>query len=126
MDTLVDLLTGTSPYNLELRTFGQAFQGAMTVRNGPNKDKSMPWFYAYCCSLLTAFAGGLFGFMWMKTLFDPGAGMNLPQSTIFILVGWLFFCMTPMAKDMGLNVANWAHAVGIIVGIIAGMMPRSR
>ena len=67
----------------------------------------------------------LFGFMWMKTLFDPGAGMNLPQSTIFILVGWLFFCMTPMATEIGLNVANWAHAVGIIVGIVAGIMPRS-
>lgn len=80
-------------------------------------------------SLINGFGGmsgvvyGLFGFMWMKTLFQPSAGMNLPQSTIIILVGWLFFCMTPMSKEMGMNVANWAHAVGLIVGIIAGMLP---
>lgn len=80
-------------------------------------------------SLINGFGGmsgvvyGLFGFMWMKTLFQPSAGMNLPQSTIIILVGWLFFCMTPMSKEMGMNAANWAHVVGLIVGIIAGMLP---
>ena len=65
----------------------------------------------------------LFGFMWMKTLFQPSLGMNLPNSTIIILVGWLFFCMTPMSTEMGVNVANWAHAIGLIVGIVFGMLP---
>ena len=67
---------------------------------------------------------GLFGFMWMKTLFDPAAGMRLPESTVIIMIGWLFFCMTPMAAEwFDLNVANWAHAIGLIVGIVAGIMP---
>ena len=48
---------------------------------------------------------------------DPQAGFRLADSTIFILLGWLFFCMTPMAAE--LSVANWAHAVGLVAGMAA-------
>lgn len=101
------------------------FQGVVPY----NVGGSVPGLVEDSLNLLNGFGGmsgvvyGLFGFMWMKTLFQPSAGMNLPQSTIIILVGWLFFCMTPMSKEVGLNVANWAHAVGLVVGIVAGMLP---
>jgi uncharacterized membrane protein YeiH len=65
VDDLVSVLAGTSAYNVELRTLGMAFQGAMTVREGPNKDKSMNWFHAFCLVTVVAFGGGWFGFMWM-------------------------------------------------------------
>ena len=64
-----------------------------------------------------------FGFMWMKSVFDPSSGIYLPPTFVFILMGWLFFCMTPIATQMVGNVANWAHAVGLLVGVVVGYWP---
>jgi GlpG protein len=81
--------------------------------------------------LVEAFAGGapfggmsgvvygLFGFVWMRSQFEPGSGFILPQSTTIILVGWLFLCMTGVIG----NVANVAHLVGLIVGMTMGYLP---
>ncbi|KAG7361698.1 hypothetical protein IV203_036799 [Nitzschia inconspicua] len=102
MDAFVALLTGTSALNVELRTFGMAFQGAMTVRNGRNKDKSMDWFYAFCCTLLTAFAGGIFGFLWMgkPTSLITGGDVTLTLTAIaFVLATY-----TPF--DIGFKLGN--------------------
>jgi hypothetical protein len=109
MDAIVGLLTGSSPLNAELRTFGMALQGAMTVRSGRNVDKSMDWFYAFCCTLLTAFAGGLFGFMWMgkPTSLITGGDVTLTLTAIaFVLTTY-----TPM--DIGFKLGN-----NIVVKII--------
>jgi len=62
---IISILTGTSPFNVELRTFGQAFMGAMAVRRGKNKNKEMNWFHAFALSTIVAFGGGWFGFIWM-------------------------------------------------------------
>jgi len=62
---IISILTGTSPYNVELRTFGQAFMGALAVRRGKNKDKEMNWFHSFALSTIVAFGGGWFGFIWM-------------------------------------------------------------
>lgn len=68
-----------------------------------------------------------FGFVWMKSLYDPSAGLFLPPSTIIIMVGWLIFCMLPGFEDMmGFRVANWAHAVGLVVGMFFGIFSKSR
>jgi hypothetical protein len=102
MDTIVKILIGESLYNVELRTFGMAFQGAMTIRNGRNKDKSMDWFYAFSCTLLTAFAGGLFGFMWMgkPTSLITGGDITLTLTAIaFVLATY-----TPL--DIGFKLGN--------------------
>jgi GlpG protein len=62
---------------------------------------------------------GLFGFVWMRSLFEPGSGFIMPQSTTIILVAWLFLCMTGVVG----NVANVAHLVGLIVGMTLGYLP---
>jgi hypothetical protein len=114
IDMLVNFLTGASPYNAELRTFGMALQGAMTVRSGPNKTKSMNWFYAYCCTLLTAFAGGLFGFMWMgkPTSLITGGDVTLTLCAIaFVLV-------TYMPMDIGFKLGNFLP-VKIVITVLA-------
>ncbi len=67
---------------------------------------------------------GLFGFIWMKSAYDRASGLRIRQSTVFILLAWLFFCMTPMHEQMfGTPVANWAHGIGLVVGMIAGLLP---
>jgi len=65
MDTLISILSGSSAYNVEIRTFGQAFMGALAVRDGANKNKKMNWFHAFALSTVVAFGGGWFGFVWM-------------------------------------------------------------
>jgi len=67
----------------------------------------------------------LFGFVWMRSEFDRSSGFRLPQSTIMIMMVWLFFCMIPgMTQNLfGINVDNWAHAIGLIVGLAVGYFP---
>lgn len=67
----------------------------------------------------------LFGFAWMKTLYDPQSGIRIDQQTITILLVWLFVCMAaavpPLNQYLGeyLRVANTAHFVGLVVGMAA-------
>jgi GlpG protein len=60
---------------------------------------------------------GVFGYMWMKTWYDPSFGIQLPQSTILILVGWFFLCWFGM---MG-NIANFAHTLGLVAGMLLAL-----
>src|SRR5690606_31125082 len=72
---------------------------------------------------------GLFGFAWMKSLFDPQAGITVEGPTVFILLAWLFLCMAaaiPSASPLlsGVpRVANTAHFVGLAVGMGASLLP---
>lgn len=77
--------------------------------------------------LMTMFGGmsgvvfGLLGFIWIKSSVDPESRMYLSPSTIVFMLIFLFFCMTPMAEGTFLsNVANWAHGVGLLSGLVAG------
>jgi GlpG protein len=59
----------------------------------------------------------LFGYVWMKSLYEPEQGMILHPSSVQTMLLWLVLCM------MGLigNVANAAHVVGLLVGIVCGL-----
>lgn len=77
-------------------------------------------------TLITSLGGmsgvvyGLFGFVWMKSVFDRSFGFRIPQSTVIILIGWLFVCMLPQGINPVGSVANWAHGVGLLVGMAIG------
>jgi len=59
---------------------------------------------------------GLFGYLWMKSRYEPESGMFVPPNTVFWLLGWLVVSsLLP-----GLKVANTAHAVGLAVGMLWG------
>jgi len=65
IDLIVDFLSGSSPYHAELRTFGQAFMGALAVRSSANKNKDMNWFHAFAFTTITALVVvGLVSFGW--------------------------------------------------------------
>jgi GlpG protein len=79
-------------------------------------------------SLLGGMSGvvyGLLGFVWMKSIYDRSSGFYLPDSTLFIMLGFMFLCMVPGFTErlLGINVANWAHAVGLVVGMAIGYAP---
>jgi GlpG protein len=63
-----------------------------------------------------------FGYVWVKSKYDPGSGMFMASGTAIIFLIWLFLCMT---GSMG-NVANSAHVVGLLVGLLLGLIPAKR
>lgn len=73
-------------------------------------DKLIPW---------VGFSGvvyALFGYLWMKGQNEPEQGMMLPPSTIRFLLFWLLLGFVGF-----MNMANGAHAVGLIVGVLFGL-----
>jgi GlpG protein len=78
--------------------------------------------YAYSGTGFGGMSGvdfGLFGYAWMKSEFDPEAGILMPQSSVAMMLFWLILCMTGLAGP----IANAAHFVGLIVGILLGYGP---
>ena len=71
---------------------------------------------------------GLFGYVWVKSIFDPKFGFRIPQSSIIIMMAWLFGCMFAKQLDAAgigifpLNIANWAHAIGLLVGMVVAYL----
>jgi GlpG protein len=59
---------------------------------------------------------GLFGYVWMKSVYDPWSGLALGPNTVLFMMGWLFLCMTGAIG----SVANVAHVVGLLVGMLIG------
>ncbi|QDT42707.1 Rhomboid protease GlpG [Gimesia alba] len=60
---------------------------------------------------------GMFGYMWMKSQFDPRSTFYIPPNMVFILIGWFFLCMTGLVG----NVANLAHGFGLVTGMVIGI-----
>lgn len=62
---------------------------------------------------------GLLGYLWMKALYDPGAGLSINPQTVYFLLFWLVLCFTGLVG----NIANTAHTAGLIVGMAIGYAP---
>lgn len=60
---------------------------------------------------------GMFGYMWMKSKFDPQSYFFVPPNMVFILIGWFFLCMTGFVGP----VANLAHGFGLGTGMVIGV-----
>lgn len=67
---------------------------------------------------------GIFGYLWIKSRYAPELGMYIPQSTVVILMAWMLMGFFNVLKDlMGLDVANWAHGIGFLTGVIIAAVP---
>jgi GlpG protein len=62
---------------------------------------------------------GLFGYVWMKGRYDPDLGMQLGSRTVVYMLVWLVLCATGLVGP----IANTAHAVGLVVGVVIGILP---
>jgi len=65
---------------------------------------------------------GLLGYIWMRGKFDPGSGLYLHPYTVTMMIIWFFLCYTGLVGP----VANTAHAVGLILGMIFGFVSSLR
>jgi len=71
---------------------------------------------------------GLFGFLWIVGTRDDRFYEVVDRRTVQLFVGWFFFCIVTTLMKI-FPVANIAHGVGAIVGILtayAVVMPRRR
>ncbi|MBI1913787.1 MAG: rhomboid family intramembrane serine protease [Planctomycetes bacterium] len=59
---------------------------------------------------------GLFGFVWMKAVYEPGCGLYVSPTNIVVMMLWLILCMTGAVGPIG----NTAHLVGLAVGMLSG------
>jgi GlpG protein len=68
---------------------------------------------------------GLLGYLWMKTVFDPGAGLSVSAGTVVFLLGWMTLGLTGVLQSV-LPMANLAHAVGLLAGMLLGYVTSPR
>jgi GlpG protein len=61
---------------------------------------------------------GLFGYVWMKSRYEPSSGFYIPSNTVVWMIGWFFLCLTGIVGP----VANVVHGVGLVVGMLLGRM----
>jgi GlpG protein len=59
---------------------------------------------------------GLAGYVWMRGKYDRASGVGLDPQSVTILLVWLAVCYTGVVGP----VANTAHLVGLLVGVIWG------
>jgi hypothetical protein len=88
---------------MELQALGMSFQGAMAVRNGPNRDGKMHFFHAFALSTILGFGGGWMGFILMgkPSSMITNGDINITACFIsFILANY-----TPF--DIGHKVGNF-------------------
>jgi len=62
---------------------------------------------------------GLLGYAWMKSRYDPQAEIYVHPNTVTFLMLWLVVCALGLIG----HVANWAHSVGLAVGMGVGIAP---
>lgn len=62
---------------------------------------------------------GLFGYVWMKSRYDPDAGMYIDPASVTMMLFWLILCMTGAIGP----IANAAHLVGLLAGIVVAVIP---
>ncbi len=61
---------------------------------------------------------GLFGFLWMKGLFEPHRGLGLRQDFVYFMLGFMVLCFTGIFG----HIANGAHVMGLVSGCIAALI----
>ncbi|WP_163936457.1 rhomboid family intramembrane serine protease GlpG [Paraferrimonas sp. SM1919] len=66
---------------------------------------------------------GLFGYVWMIGTKAPKLGVAIPNSYLLFVIGWM---VLGFMEVLDLNMANYAHLGGLIVGLLQGWLKVSR
>ena len=85
-------------------------------------DFAQFWFGGPVFGGMSGVVYGLLGYIWMRGKFGPGSGLYLHPSTVTMMIIWFFACFTPIVP----HVANAAHAVGLVMGMVWGYLSSLR
>lgn len=66
---------------------------------------------------------GLFGYVWMLGRYRPDLGLGLHPQTVVLMLVWFVICLS---GALGVPVANTAHGVGLVAGVVWGRMAALR
>jgi GlpG protein len=61
----------------------------------------------------------LFGYVWMKSRYEPAAELYIHPNTVVLLLLWLVACSLGFIG----GIANWAHGIGLAIGLVIGIAP---
>lgn len=61
---------------------------------------------------------GILGYLWMQGRHNPRFGAVLSKQTVIMMLAWYVLCWTGLLGP----IANWAHTVGLVLGVIWGFM----
>jgi GlpG protein len=84
---------------------------------------SQPWFSFDPNPFFGGMSGvlyGLFGYGWMKSRYEPEAGLHMSTENVLIMLGWFLLCAFGVVGA----IANVAHAAGLVVGLAIGYAPQ--
>lgn len=84
------------------------------VSNFAQYLRSGPWFAG-----MSGVNYGLFGYIWMKSRYDPQDSFYINPSSVTLLVLWFLLGFTGTVGP----IANFAHGGGLLTGIILGLAP---
>ncbi|MGL4550830.1 MAG: rhomboid family intramembrane serine protease [Gemmataceae bacterium] len=62
---------------------------------------------------------GLFGYIWYKSRYRPGAGLDVPPSVVTVSMVWFVLCWSGAVGP----IANVAHTAGLLAGLALGALP---
>jgi GlpG protein len=63
----------------------------------------------------------LFGYIWMKGLYEPEQRMILHPNSVMLMLLWITLCMTGSFTSVIGSIANAAHLAGLVVGVAFGV-----
>ncbi|WP_163936451.1 rhomboid family intramembrane serine protease GlpG [Paraferrimonas sp. SM1919] len=66
---------------------------------------------------------GLFGYVWVLGRMAPQLGITIPNSYLMFMIGWM---LLGFMEVLGLNMANYAHLGGLLVGVLQGWLRANR
>ena len=67
------------------------------------------------------------GYLWAQGRFNPFFPVRLNPQLFRAVMIWFLICWSGILSLIGIHIANWAHTVGLVSGILAGFLAaRSR
>lgn len=61
---------------------------------------------------------GLLGYVWAQGKFNPRSGLGLDKNIALMMIVWFIVCWLGLVG----NIANMAHTIGLVCGIVLGIL----
>jgi GlpG protein len=104
------------------RRFGRLYLGILILVAAVISSIAQCWWSGPDFGGMSGVVYGLFGFIWIRSMYDPAPYFGLNRTVVIMMIGWLFLCMTGKLGHIG----NAAHAAGLLTGMAWALAARVR